>query len=209
VHFRNFAPEKVPYANERYQYEAKRHYGVLDRHPGQERGALGGRGQEAAGLLGEVEQNRVRIEHHLASRRKRCPTPTNATSTRRSATTASSTGTSPSTSGWWAVELGLEGEAVLEGDGLGGGGAGRDRVDVALHVGVRRRGSGRTKTDIRRDRQQKPGGHAMKSFDNPFKRATGSAVPPSAARRWSTTWIRSLGECSMSISIQAKSPACG
>lgn len=32
VHFRNFAPEKVPYANDRYQYEAKRHYGVLDRH---------------------------------------------------------------------------------------------------------------------------------------------------------------------------------
>ncbi len=32
VHFRNFAPEKVPYANDRYQFEAKRHYGVLDGH---------------------------------------------------------------------------------------------------------------------------------------------------------------------------------
>jgi GST-like protein len=30
VHFKNFAPEKVPYAHNRYQYEAERHYGVLD-----------------------------------------------------------------------------------------------------------------------------------------------------------------------------------
>jgi GST-like protein len=30
VHFRHFAPEKVPYAHERYQYEADRHYGILD-----------------------------------------------------------------------------------------------------------------------------------------------------------------------------------
>jgi GSH-dependent disulfide-bond oxidoreductase len=30
VHFRHFAPEKVPYAHNRYQYEAERHYGVLD-----------------------------------------------------------------------------------------------------------------------------------------------------------------------------------
>jgi GSH-dependent disulfide-bond oxidoreductase len=30
VHFRHFAPEKVPYANDRYQYEAMRHFQVLD-----------------------------------------------------------------------------------------------------------------------------------------------------------------------------------
>jgi GSH-dependent disulfide-bond oxidoreductase len=32
VHFRHFAPEKVPYADGRYQYEAMRHFSVLDRH---------------------------------------------------------------------------------------------------------------------------------------------------------------------------------
>ena len=30
VHFKNFAPEKVPYAHNRYQFEAERHYGILD-----------------------------------------------------------------------------------------------------------------------------------------------------------------------------------
>jgi GST-like protein len=30
VHFKHFAPEKVPYAHNRYQYEAERHYGILD-----------------------------------------------------------------------------------------------------------------------------------------------------------------------------------
>lgn len=30
VHFRHFAPEKVPYAHNRYQYEADRHYRILD-----------------------------------------------------------------------------------------------------------------------------------------------------------------------------------
>lgn len=30
VHFRHFAPEKVPYAHNRYQYEAQRHFSVLD-----------------------------------------------------------------------------------------------------------------------------------------------------------------------------------
>lgn len=30
VHFRHFAPEPVPYAANRYDYEAARHYGVLD-----------------------------------------------------------------------------------------------------------------------------------------------------------------------------------
>lgn len=32
VHFKHFAPEKVPYAHNRYQYEAQRHFGVLDAH---------------------------------------------------------------------------------------------------------------------------------------------------------------------------------
>ncbi len=32
VHFKHFAPEKVPYAHDRYQYEAMRHYSVLDQH---------------------------------------------------------------------------------------------------------------------------------------------------------------------------------
>ena len=30
VHFKHFAPEPVPYALNRYLYEAKRHYGILD-----------------------------------------------------------------------------------------------------------------------------------------------------------------------------------
>jgi GST-like protein len=30
VHFRHFTPEKVPYAHNRYHYEAERHYGILD-----------------------------------------------------------------------------------------------------------------------------------------------------------------------------------
>ena len=30
VHFRHFSPEKVPYAHNRYQFEAERHYGILD-----------------------------------------------------------------------------------------------------------------------------------------------------------------------------------
>jgi GST-like protein len=32
VHFKHFAPEKVPYANDRYQYEAARHFAVLEGH---------------------------------------------------------------------------------------------------------------------------------------------------------------------------------
>ena len=31
VHFKHFAPEPVPYANTRYQYEADRHYTIVDR----------------------------------------------------------------------------------------------------------------------------------------------------------------------------------
>ena len=30
VHFKHFAPEKVAYAHNRYQYEAMRHFGILD-----------------------------------------------------------------------------------------------------------------------------------------------------------------------------------
>ena len=32
VHFKHFAPEKLAYANKRYQYEAMRHYGIVDAH---------------------------------------------------------------------------------------------------------------------------------------------------------------------------------
>ena len=32
VHFKHFAPEKVPYAHNRYQYESMRHFLVLDTH---------------------------------------------------------------------------------------------------------------------------------------------------------------------------------
>ncbi|OQW61402.1 MAG: glutathione S-transferase [Proteobacteria bacterium SG_bin9] len=32
VHFKHFAPEKVPYAVNRYLYEAQRHYGILNDH---------------------------------------------------------------------------------------------------------------------------------------------------------------------------------
>jgi GSH-dependent disulfide-bond oxidoreductase len=32
VHFKHFAPEKVAYAHDRYEFEALRHYGVLDAH---------------------------------------------------------------------------------------------------------------------------------------------------------------------------------
>ena len=32
VHFKHFAPEQVPYAHARYQYEADRHYAILEQH---------------------------------------------------------------------------------------------------------------------------------------------------------------------------------
>ncbi len=32
VHFRHFSPEKVPYADSRYQYESMRHFSILDQH---------------------------------------------------------------------------------------------------------------------------------------------------------------------------------
>ncbi len=41
VHFKHNAPEKVPYAHNRYQYEAARHYGVLDAHLAKHRYMVG------------------------------------------------------------------------------------------------------------------------------------------------------------------------
>ncbi len=41
VHFKHFAPEKVPYAHNRYQYEAARHFGVLDAHLAKRRYMVG------------------------------------------------------------------------------------------------------------------------------------------------------------------------
>ena len=41
VHFKHFAPEAVPYAFNRYMYEAKRHYGVLDARLAERRYMLG------------------------------------------------------------------------------------------------------------------------------------------------------------------------
>ena len=41
VHFRHNSPEKVPYAHNRYQYEAARHYGVLDAHLAKHRYMVG------------------------------------------------------------------------------------------------------------------------------------------------------------------------
>ena len=41
VHFRHFAPEQVPYAVNRYLYEAKRHYGILNARLAERRNVLG------------------------------------------------------------------------------------------------------------------------------------------------------------------------
>jgi GSH-dependent disulfide-bond oxidoreductase len=41
VHFRHFAPEKVPYANNRYQFEALRHFSILDAHLAKQRYMVG------------------------------------------------------------------------------------------------------------------------------------------------------------------------
>ncbi len=41
VHFRHSAPEKIPYAINRYLFEAKRHYGILDRRLADNRYMLG------------------------------------------------------------------------------------------------------------------------------------------------------------------------
>ncbi|MBH61611.1 MAG: glutathione S-transferase [Alphaproteobacteria bacterium] len=34
VHFKHFAPDQIPYAINRYDFEAERHYGILDAHLG-------------------------------------------------------------------------------------------------------------------------------------------------------------------------------
>ncbi len=41
VHFRNHAPEQLPYAVNRYEYEARRHYGILDARLGEQPYMLG------------------------------------------------------------------------------------------------------------------------------------------------------------------------
>ncbi len=43
VHFRHFAPEKVPYAANRYAFEVERHYGILDARLGKQRYMVGDR----------------------------------------------------------------------------------------------------------------------------------------------------------------------
>jgi GSH-dependent disulfide-bond oxidoreductase len=48
VHFKHMAAEKLPYAVDRYQYEAERHYGVLDAH-------LAKRGYMAGGAYSYVD----------------------------------------------------------------------------------------------------------------------------------------------------------
>ena len=41
VHFKHHAPEELPYAVNRYDFEAERHYGILDRHLGENSYMLG------------------------------------------------------------------------------------------------------------------------------------------------------------------------
>jgi len=41
VHFRNYAPEKIPYAINRYMYEAQRHFSILDSRLAKRRFMLG------------------------------------------------------------------------------------------------------------------------------------------------------------------------
>jgi GST-like protein len=41
VHFRAYAPEKLPYAINRYAYEAQRHFGILDARLGKQKYMLG------------------------------------------------------------------------------------------------------------------------------------------------------------------------
>ena len=41
VHFRNYAPEKIPYALNRYTYEAQRHFGILDARLAKQKYMLG------------------------------------------------------------------------------------------------------------------------------------------------------------------------
>ena len=41
VHFRSYAPEKIPYAINRYAFEAQRHFGILDAHLARRKYMLG------------------------------------------------------------------------------------------------------------------------------------------------------------------------
>ncbi len=41
VHFKNFAPEKLPYAINRYAFEAQRHFGILNDHLGKDKYMVG------------------------------------------------------------------------------------------------------------------------------------------------------------------------
>jgi GSH-dependent disulfide-bond oxidoreductase len=41
VHFRNYAPEKIPYALNRYAYEAQRHFGILNDRLGKQKYMVG------------------------------------------------------------------------------------------------------------------------------------------------------------------------
>ena len=41
VHFRNYAPEKIPYAVNRYAFEGRRHFGILDARLGKHKYLLG------------------------------------------------------------------------------------------------------------------------------------------------------------------------
>jgi GSH-dependent disulfide-bond oxidoreductase len=41
VHFKHFAPEKVPYAEKRYLYEVRRHYGIVDARLSRQRYMVG------------------------------------------------------------------------------------------------------------------------------------------------------------------------
>jgi GST-like protein len=42
VHFKHFSPEKIAYANNRYQFEAMRHYEIVDQHLAKNRYMVGG-----------------------------------------------------------------------------------------------------------------------------------------------------------------------
>jgi len=42
VHFRNYAPEKIPYAVNRYAFEAQRHFGILDARLARQSHMVGG-----------------------------------------------------------------------------------------------------------------------------------------------------------------------
>ena len=67
VHFRHHAPEQIPYAVERYQFEAKRHYGILDDRLAMQRYMLGDlhdrrHGGLGLGAAGAVHPGRRRLD---------------------------------------------------------------------------------------------------------------------------------------------------